>query len=167
MAAILLARLAPDPEPQSSKLKAQSSYVSVHYRLMSLLPGKKITDIMGTPEYMAPEQIMGCYGPEADIWSAGVVMYVVMCGLPPFWASDRDGVKRAIVQKEVSFRSPKWSGISNECKDLIARMLVKNPADRILANSVLGESTFSRNGSAYAHLYYCWPTLSARVATDS
>ena len=112
------------------------------------LPGKKITDIMGTPEYMAPEQIMGSYGPEADIWSAGVVMYVVMCGVPPFWASSRDAVKKAIVEKEVSFKYPKWLAISLECKDLIRRMLIKNPAERISASDVLGKLQHCLGGGA-------------------
>ena len=94
---------------------------------------------MGTPEYMAPEQILGSYGPEADIWSAGVVMYVTMCGVPPFWASSRDAVKKAIVEKEVSFKYPKWTTISLECKDLIRRMLIKNPSERISASDILGK----------------------------
>ena len=94
---------------------------------------------MGTPEYMAPELIRGSYGPEADVWSAGVVMYVAMCGVPPFWASSREAVKQTILNKEVTFRGHMWAAMSEECKDLIGRMLVKNPTDRITPRQILGE----------------------------
>ncbi|CAI5471041.1 unnamed protein product [Closterium sp. Yama58-4] len=49
--------------------------------------GEKMRDCLGTPEYMAPELLLGSYGPEVDVWSAGVVTYVSICGHPPFWAS--------------------------------------------------------------------------------
>ena len=101
-------------------------------------PGKKMTEMMGTPEYMAPEQILGSYGPEIDVWSAGVVMYLAMCGVPPFWASSRRAVKEAILSKEVSFTSPKWASISGECKDLISKMLNKNPCKRVTPLAILG-----------------------------
>ena len=101
--------------------------------------GKKITDVIGTPEYMAPEQLMGSYGPEVDIWSAGVVMYLAMCGVPPFWASSRDDVKTAILKKEVSFKYPKWASVSAECKELIASMLHKYPLHRVTPAQILGE----------------------------
>ena len=104
-----------------------------------LLPGKKITDVIGTPEYMAPEQLMGSYGPEVDIWSAGVVLYLAMCGVPPFWASSRDDVKSAILKKEVSFKYPKWASVSAECKELITCMLHKYPLQRATPAQILGE----------------------------
>ena len=97
-----------------------------------------MTEVMGTPEYMAPEQILGSYGPEIDMWSAGVVMYLAMCGVPPFWASSRPAVKEAILSKDVSFASPKWAIVSGECKDLISRMLNKNPRKRATPLTILG-----------------------------
>ena len=95
---------------------------------------------MGTPEYMAPELIQGCYSAAADVWSAGVVMYLSMCGVPPFWASSSHEVKQSVLSKRVLFTGHVWSGISEECKRLVASMLAKDPAQRITPAEILGTS---------------------------
>eukprot|EP00475_Leptophrys_vorax_P019625 TRINITY_DN26902_c0_g1_i1.p1 TRINITY_DN26902_c0_g1~~TRINITY_DN26902_c0_g1_i1.p1 ORF type:complete len:109 (+),score=1.36 TRINITY_DN26902_c0_g1_i1:22-327(+) len=86
---------------------------------------------------MAPELIDGCYGPEVDVWSAGVVMYVAMSGVPPFWASCNHSLAKAIREKELSFKSAKWRGVSKECTDLIGRMMAKDPRERITLEEIL------------------------------
>lgn len=100
-------------------------------------PGSRLTEVLGTPEYMAPEVLLQSYGPEADIWSAGVVLYIVLCGVPPFWASSRQEVAKAILLKGVSFKGGKWANASVECKDLVERMLTKDPNQRITALEIL------------------------------
>lgn len=96
------------------------------------------TEVLGTPEYMAPEVLLQSYGPEADIWSAGVVLYIMMCGVPPFWASSKRSVEEAILKGDVSFKSTKWAIVSEPCKHLIKRMLQKDPKKRISALEILG-----------------------------
>ncbi|GJP29005.1 hypothetical protein CLOM_g11, partial [Closterium sp. NIES-68] len=109
--------------------------------------GVLLHDVIGTPEYMAPEVWDGCYGPAVDVWSTGVVMYIAMSGVPPFWAASKQSVQEAVATREASFKSAKWAHISDECKHLIGRMLAKNPRERITCLQILGHPWIRRHSS--------------------
>ncbi|XP_016748480.1 calcium-dependent protein kinase 4 isoform X2 [Gossypium arboreum] len=95
------------------------------------------SDVVGSPFYVAPEVLLKHYGPEADIWSAAVILYILLSGVPPFWAETDSGIFRQILHGKVDFESEPWPSISESAKDLLRKMLERDPQKRITAYEVL------------------------------
>ncbi|CAI5470246.1 unnamed protein product [Closterium sp. Yama58-4] len=95
--------------------------------------GVPCTERAGTVEYTAPEVLDKSYGPECDIWSAGVVLYILLCGFPPFWAATNAELEQSVRAAAVDFRHPRWAAVSDGAKDLVKRMLTKDVRRRISA----------------------------------
>ncbi|GAB2230543.1 hypothetical protein Droror1_Dr00014813 [Drosera rotundifolia] len=109
--------------------------------------GKVYRDIVGSAFYVAPEVLRRRYGKEIDIWSAGVMLYILLSGEPPFWAENEKGIFDAILQGHIDFDSKPWPSISSSAKDLVRRMLTQDPKKRITAAQVL-EHPWLRDGEA-------------------
>merc|ERR1711953_1459538 len=85
--------------------------------------GQVLTTKAGTPYYVAPQVLAGKYGAESDLWSLGVIMYVLLCGYPPFHG-DTDADVLAMVKKgEFKFPNKDWSSVSDDAKQLITHLL--------------------------------------------
>eukprot|EP00298_Acanthocystis_sp_HF-20_P007723 c17244_g1_i2.p1 GENE.c17244_g1_i2~~c17244_g1_i2.p1 ORF type:complete len:191 (+),score=75.90 c17244_g1_i2:48-620(+) len=94
--------------------------------------------VCGTPAYVAPEVLRKRgYGPEVDMWSIGVITYVLLCGFAPFFDENRDALLRKILKGEYSFPSPYWDDISREAVDFIEKLLVMDPAVRLTPQQAL------------------------------
>eukprot|EP00897_Mesotaenium_endlicherianum_P004246 jgi/Mesen1/384/ME000010S_10843 len=100
-------------------------------------PGHPLKDVAGSPYYLAPEVLRGSYGPEADIWSAGVVLYILLCGLPPFWGPSDDAIFAAIKAGKLNMSGGIWPSVSDEAKELVQGMLTMNPAKRLSSDHIL------------------------------
>ncbi|CAF2098632.1 hypothetical protein BRARA_E01819 [Brassica rapa] len=121
-----------DSPKEDAKLKATDFGLSVFYK-----PGQYLYDVVGSPYYVAPEVLKKCYGPEIDVWSAGVILYILLSGVPPFWAETESGIFRQILQGKLDFKSDPWPTISEAAKDLIYKMLERSPKKRISAHEAL------------------------------
>ncbi|KMT14505.1 hypothetical protein BVRB_4g072770 [Beta vulgaris subsp. vulgaris] len=117
---------------ENSALKAIDFGLSVTFK-----QGEKFTEIVGSPYYMAPEVLKRHYGPEIDVWSAGVILYILLCGVPPFWAETEQGVAQAIIRSVVDFKRDPWPKVSDNAKDLVKKMLDPDPNKRLTAQEVL------------------------------
>ncbi|OEL28664.1 Calcium-dependent protein kinase isoform 1 [Dichanthelium oligosanthes] len=111
-------------------------------------PGEVFTEVVGSPYYIAPEVLKKRYGPEADIWTAGVILYVLLSGVPPFWADTRRGVYDKVLDGHFDLESEQWHRISDSAKDLIRKMLCPCPSERLKAYEVLKHPWICDNGVA-------------------
>ena len=91
---------------------------------------------VGTAYYVSPEVLNGKYDEKCDIWSAGVILYIMLSGDPPFNGENDNEIYRNIVKKKFDFPDNEWKNISNDAKDLISHMLC-DPDKRYTAQEVL------------------------------
>ncbi|XP_047313751.1 calcium-dependent protein kinase 32-like [Impatiens glandulifera] len=117
---------------ETAPLKAIDFGLSIFFK-----PGERFDEIVGSPYYMAPEVLKRNYGPEIDVWSAGVILYILLCGVPPFWAETEQGVAQAIIRSVVDFKREPWPKVSDNAKELIKKMLEPDPKRRLTAQEVL------------------------------
>lgn len=96
-----------------------------------------ITSKCGAPYYVAPQVLAGHYNYMADIWSCGVLMYILLCGYPPFYGDSDADILAKVRLGNYHFNQADWKHISNEAKDLIRALLKINPADRITSVKAL------------------------------
>lgn len=91
----------------------------------------------GTPYYVAPQVLQGNYGPEIDVWSAGVMMFILLCGYPPFHGETDAEVLAKVRKGDFNFNPKDWGMISMDAMDLIRQMLKMNPKERFTAKQAM------------------------------
>ncbi|XP_068650390.1 calcium-dependent protein kinase 17 isoform X2 [Aristolochia californica] len=100
-------------------------------------PGQKLHGTVGSPFYIAPEVLAGGYNEAADVWSAGVILYILLSGMPPFWGKTKSRIFHAVRAADLHFPANPWDHVSASAKDLITRMLCRDPEQRLTAAQVL------------------------------
>ena len=103
---------------------------------------KSFNDTIGTLVYCSPEVISENYNKMCDIWSCGVLMYLLLSGRFPFYGEDEEEITRAILSGKYDFDIELFNGVSDQAKDLISKCLKYEPNKRISINEALNHSFF-------------------------
>jgi calcium-dependent protein kinase len=106
---------------------------------------KKLTEQIGTSFYIAPEVIKNSYNEKCDLWSCGVILYILLCGSPPFYGKNEKEIFKKIIEGNFTFRHKIWNKISNEAKNLVLKLLQVNPNKRLSAKEALEDIWFKKN----------------------
>ena len=105
---------------------------------------------VGTPHYISPEVLKGKYNQKCDIWSAGVILFVMLGGYFPFDGDTDNDIYKSILKKKFYFYDEEWKSISNEAKDLIKHMLCdenkRYSAADVLKHPWLAKISLSKKG---------------------
>jgi len=121
------------------------------FGLSAILPeGSRLYRAVGTPGYLAPEVLETLdtnegYTQEVDLWGIGVILYILLCGFPPFYGDDDDEIYDKICEGYFEYPSPYWDNISDDAKDLIDHLLVLDPRKRYTSEQVLAHKWISDN----------------------
>lgn len=120
----------------------------VNFQMCVMANNNLATGRIGTPYYIAPEVLSGSYSCTCDMWSAGVIMYLLLGGTPPFNGRTQDAILRAVSIGTFDFNSEIWGAISDPAKELISRLLEKNPQVRITPDEALSHSWLGNTNNA-------------------
>jgi calcium-dependent protein kinase len=103
---------------------------------------EKMHTVVGTPYYVAPEVLKGNYDKQCDVWSLGVILFVFLCGYPPFEGDNNKEIFKNVLKTPLTFDPADWDRVSDAAKDLISKMLEKEASKRISAQQCLEHEWF-------------------------
>ncbi|KAG1660138.1 hypothetical protein FOA52_003798 [Chlamydomonas sp. UWO 241] len=150
-----------DLKPENLLLTDRSDTASVKladFGLSALVPGTALQDpgsrtsdsmgllhdSVGSPYYVAPEVLMAkTYGKEVDVWSLGAVLFIALGGYPPFDGPNEQAILKAVVYNPLTFDDPTWDRISKGAKDILTKMLTKDPRRRATIPELLSHPWLS------------------------
>jgi calcium-dependent protein kinase len=105
---------------------------------------KKLSGIIGTDFYCSPEVVKNNYDYECDEWAWGVMMYILLSGFPPFDGNTEEEIFEKVLNDNPDLDIPEFKYISNSCKNLISKLLDKNPNKRIKSADALNDEFFTK-----------------------
>ncbi|CAI5709014.1 unnamed protein product [Peronospora destructor] len=130
-----------DLKPENILLKTSAPGAEVmiaDFGFAKPMDGSRRGTACGTPGYVAPEVVQGePYGAQVDCWSLGVILFILLCGYPPFPGANHATVLNKVVKAEYKFESPYWDEVSDEAKDLVSDLLTVDRTKRLDASGLL------------------------------
>ena len=104
------------------------------------MKNEELTNTYGTVYYIAPEVLKGKYTGKCDVWSCGIILYVLLCGFPPFGGTTDNDIMERIKRGPIPFDSFEWEDVSQEAKSLISAMCNYDTDRRLTASQALEHS---------------------------
>ncbi|KAL3153909.1 hypothetical protein ABBQ32_013473 [Trebouxia sp. C0010 RCD-2024] len=126
---------------ESAVIKAADFGLCTYFK-----PGQRFRHIVGSAYYVAPEVLQKNYSHEADMWSLGVVLYILLCGLPPFWGDTEEEIFKMVLKSDLDFSTAPWPSVSDAAKDCVKRLLNRNAGQRATAAEVLQHPWLTQQG---------------------
>ena len=136
-----------DLKPENVLVSDTGEIKIIDFGLAKKINSTKLSEIVGTPYYVAPEVLMTNYSTECDMWSVGVLMYIMLWGYLPFTGTNTNEVFNKILEGQYSIDLPEWRKISPEWKDLLKKLLVVNHTKRIKTEDAINHEWFDTDDS--------------------
>jgi len=113
----------------------QSEFQEIFIKLIDFgtcifFKNEPLTQELGTIYYIAPEVFKGNYNEKCDIWSCGIILYTMLCGVPPFRGQNEKDIKTKILKGKIEFIGKEWNKVSKEAIEFVKELLDYNPVER-------------------------------------
>jgi len=109
----------------------------IDFGLSKKFGDEQLVTSVGSPGYVAPEVLTETsYDKSVDMWSVGVILYILLCGFPPFFADTSTELFKKIIDVKYDFDDPAWDDVSEAPKEIIRKLLIKDPKQRLTANQL-------------------------------
>jgi len=137
-----------DLKPENILLKTKNNQDDLSIKIVDFGTANYCSDNqdlnqkVGTAYYIAPEVIKKKYDKQCDVWSCGVILYIFLCGYPPYEGEEDEDIINAILDENLEFPIEEWDHISKEASDLVSKMLHKDPQKRILPINAINHKWF-------------------------